>query len=156
MASQESEAAEQTGRKQRGRPFQKGQSGNSHGRPGGSRNEATVLLDKLGSESAGMIVQAVIENARRGDVRAAEIILRRCSPEPKGRIVRLDLPRLESLGDAAAAIAGVIETVAEGSLPPAEGSEVIALLEKFIKAREVTEIEDRLAALERRVNGTSA
>jgi hypothetical protein len=40
-------SAENTAGKQRGRPFQKGQSGNPDGRPNGSRNATTLALETL-------------------------------------------------------------------------------------------------------------
>src|SRR4051794_181498 len=39
--------AEETAKKQRGQPFQPGQSGNPHGRPKGSRNKTTLLAEAL-------------------------------------------------------------------------------------------------------------
>ena len=36
-----------TGKKQRGKPFQPGQSGNPSGRPQGSRNKATLIAEQL-------------------------------------------------------------------------------------------------------------
>jgi len=42
--------ADKSGRKQRGRPFVKGQSGNPAGVPLGSRHKATKLLDAIGEE----------------------------------------------------------------------------------------------------------
>jgi hypothetical protein len=39
--------AEKTAKKQRGRPFLKGQSGNVTGRPPGSRNKATLIVEQL-------------------------------------------------------------------------------------------------------------
>ena len=75
---------EEQGRDDRGR-FQRGRSGNPAGRPRGSRNRATVLLDLLGEAHAETIVRRLIAQAEGGDTTAAEAILRRCWPLPRGR-----------------------------------------------------------------------
>jgi len=49
------------------------------GRPQGSRNAASLLLDKLAEGDGEATVKQVIEAAKAGDMRAAEIILARMS-----------------------------------------------------------------------------
>ena len=78
-------STETTGKKQRGRPFEKGKSGNPNGRPSGSRHAALMALDAIGSEEAEAVLKNVISAAKSNDMRAAEILLRRVWPERKGR-----------------------------------------------------------------------
>ena len=47
------------------------------GRPQGSRNAASLLLDKLAEGDGEATLKQVIEAAKSGDMRAAEIILAR-------------------------------------------------------------------------------
>ena len=68
--------AENTARKQRGRPFQKGQSGNQDGRPKGSRNATTIALETLLDGQATALTQKAAELTLAGDMTA----LRLCHP----------------------------------------------------------------------------
>src|ERR1035437_3151830 len=91
--------AENSGDKQRGRPWQPGQSGNPAGKPPGARHAALVALDAIGAEGAEAVLRSVLQAAQGGDVRAADILLRRLWPERKGRPVVLDLPTMKSAAD---------------------------------------------------------
>ena len=64
--------------------FAPGESGNASGRPPGARSKAIAALDAVGERGALAVVRAVIRAARKGDVRAAEIVLSRCWPARKG------------------------------------------------------------------------
>lgn len=139
---------EDTGGNQRGRPFQPGQSGNPAGRPKGSRHAALAALDAIGSEGAQDVLKKVVEDAKAGDLRAAEILLARLWPVRKGRPIALDLPRLETPGDVVKATATIAEAVAAGEVTPEEGQAVAAIVETHRRALETEEIERRLAALE--------
>jgi hypothetical protein len=68
----------------RGRPFQNGNTA-GRGRPEGSRNKATLLLDRLADDEAEAIQRQVIEAAKGGDLKAAELILARIWPPRRGR-----------------------------------------------------------------------
>jgi hypothetical protein len=59
------------------------------------------------------------------------------------------MPRMETARDAAKAAGGVLEVVALGYLTPTEGAHIMALVETYRRTLETTEIEHRLAALER-------
>jgi len=130
--------------------FQPGHPGGP-GRPLGSRNRATVLLDELaeGEEGAKAILQAVVDKAKAGDMRAAEIVLQRIWPVRKGRSVALTLPAIKTAVDVVAAIGAVADAVARGDLTPDEGNAVASILEAKRKAIETVQLESRVAALEK-------
>jgi hypothetical protein len=140
--------AENSARKQRGKPFPKGHSGNPQGKPRGARNRVLAALDQIGDEAAKDVLQAAVTAARGGDLRAAELILARVWPARKDRPVMLDLPAMRTAGDLAAALGAVAGAVASGTIAPAEGQAVAAVLESQRRAIETVELERRIAALE--------
>lgn len=146
-----SDAASKKAPKSRGRPFPPGHNGGP-GRPAGSRNAATILLDALADGEAAEVLQRVVEAAKGGDMRAAELILARVWAPRKGRPVPFALPSLSSTAaDLADALSDVLRAVSDGVLTPDEGQAVAALVEARRKTLELAEIEGRVAALESRV-----
>lgn len=139
---------ETTGRDQAGR-FAAGNSGNPSGRPCGARHAALLALDAIGAEGAEAVLGKVVEAARGGDMRAADILLRRLWPERKGRPIALTLPTLRASQDLAVALAVVADAMAAGEVTPEEAHAASAVLETWRKAVETVDIEQRLAALER-------
>lgn len=120
------------------------------GRPAGSRNAATLLLDQMADGAANDVLEKMIEAAKGGDMRAAELILSRVWPARKGRPVSLNLPAIKSAGDVVTALSTIANSVANGALTPDEGQAVAAVLEIKRKAIETVELEGRVAALEAR------
>ena len=139
-----------TAQNQRGRPFAPGQSGNPAGKPTGTRNAALLALDATGADNAAAVMQAVVDAARGGDMRAAEILLSRLWPQRKGRPVALDLPALNTALDVSAALAATAAAMAEGTLSPEEAGAVAAVIETQRRAIETLDLEVRIAALEAR------
>ena len=108
----------------RGRPFVNGSPGGP-GRPRGSRNETTRLLDRLATNRADAIVEQVIKRACEGDMRAAEIVLSRIwsrRPAPS----EFHLPPIARPQDMVAAFAAVTDALAAGELTPAEAKVALA------------------------------
>jgi hypothetical protein len=128
-------------------------SGNPAGRPKGSRHAALLHLDALGAEGAADVLKKVLEGAKGGDMRAAEILLRRLWPERKGRTIGMDLPVPESSADLVKATAAIVDAVASGDVTPEEGAAVAAIVETHRRAIETEDLERRLAALEEAQKG---
>ena len=85
---------ENSGPKQGAGRWRRGQSGNPAGKPKGARHAALLALDAVGAGAAGDVMQAVVDAAKGGDMRAADILLRRLWPERKGRPMAMDLPSI--------------------------------------------------------------
>jgi hypothetical protein len=132
---------------ERPRRFERGGPGGP-GRPAGSRNAATLLLDKLAEGDAEAVLKQVTDAAKVGDMRAAEIILARIWPVKKGRPVALQLPSIKTAQDVVAAVGMVADAVGAGDITPDEGQAVASILEAKRKAIETVELESRVAALE--------
>lgn len=142
---------EPTGLKQASTRFQPGQSGNPLGRPTGTRHAALLALDAIGADGAKDIMHAVVGAAQSGDMRAADILLRRLWPERRGRPVLFDIPPIETASDIAAALGAVTNAVAAGDASPEEGAAMASILEAQRRAVETADLERRLTALEQGV-----
>jgi hypothetical protein len=142
-------AAEKTAKKQRGRPFEKGQSGNPDGRPTGSRNRTTLAMEVLLDGEADAIVRKAIERAKEGDGTALRMCLERIVPPRKDRPVNFPLPKIETAADALTATGALIAAVAAGDITPSEASELSKLIDSYVKSLEITDIAERVARLEK-------
>ncbi len=118
------------------------------GRPPGARHAALAALDAIGAEAAEAVLRRVAEDAKGGDLRAAEILLRRLWPERKGRAVAVELPAVATGADLVPALASVVHAVGRGELTPEEGQAVAGVLETQRRAIATAELEARVAALE--------
>jgi uncharacterized protein DUF5681 len=134
--------------KQRGNPFQKGQSGNPAGKPKGARHRTTVAIEALLEGQATAIGQKCVEMALAGDTTALRLAMERIAPTRRGRPVRFSLPALDTAGDLPKALSAVLAAVAEGSLTPDEAVSLAQIVEVRRRAIELVEIEARLAVLE--------
>jgi hypothetical protein len=132
----------------RGRPFEPGNSGNPHGRPKGSRNKTTLALEALLDGEAAAIIRKAIEKAVDGDMAALRLCVERVLPARRDRPVAFELPKIETAADASKASSAVLAACAEGTLSTREAAEVMALIATHRKTLELTEIEERLRALE--------
>ena len=141
--------AEPTPKKQRGRPFKPGESGNPKGRPQGARNRELAALDALGGEAAMAVLAATVKAAKGGSIKAAEVILARVWPVRKGRPVSLPgLPTIATPADLAAALGHVAEAVAAGDITPDEAAAMAVVLEGQRRAVETVALAERIARLE--------
>lgn len=139
---------DKTAKKQRGRPFRKGTSGNSKGRPVGARHKATMAAEMLLDGEAQAITRKAIERALEGDATALRLCLERILPPRKERPVRIALPALESAGDAGAAMSAIAVAMASGEVTPSEAVDLSALVTGFVKALEAVDLAARVTALE--------
>ena len=142
--------AEDTAKKQRGRPFRPGESGNPAGRPAGSRNKTTAICAELLGEDAEDIMAACIRRAKKGDGIALRLCVERLLPvrASRDRVVELDLPAVAKAGDLVTAAAAVIAEAAAGRVTLSEAREVMQLLEAERRVIETAELAVRVEVLE--------
>ena len=130
-----------------------GQSGNPRGRPLGSRNRASLLLEHLIEGEGEAVVRSLLAAAKGGDTSAARALLDRLVPPRKERAVKVALPALRSAKDARDALSAVAAAVAEGEMLPGEGEALVKLLEAYARTAAAAELEERVTALEGRLVG---
>lgn len=131
-----------------GRPFQKGQSGNPAGRPRGSRNTTSLLLEQLLDGQAEALLERLLERALAGDVAAIRFCLQRLLPAPRERI-ELDLPMNEAGIDVAASADTILAATASGEIAPDAGKALADLIKLRMAVDETTDLRQRIEELER-------
>jgi len=139
---------EKTGRIHAGQ-FQKGQSGNPSGRPRGARNSATLAAEALLDGETEALTRKAIEMAKAGDTVALRLCLERILPARKDRPVSFALPPITSARDAADVSSAVMEAVSNGDITLSEAAEMAKLIDGYVKAYQVAELEDRAKPVER-------
>jgi hypothetical protein len=102
------------------------------GRRKGSKNRATVFLDAMTDGDVDAIVKAVIDKAKKGDLAACRLVLDRIMPVPRSRPISIALPAIGEYDGAEAILAAhraIVEAVTSGNVSPAEGLELVAVVE---------------------------
>ena len=130
--------------KVRGRPFKPG----NPGRPAGSKNKTTQILQQLVEGQAEHLVQKAVKMAQAGDVACLRMVLDRLWPVRKGQPVQVLMPPINTSQDLLPAIASIWSAVAEGRLTPDEASALSIVIDRTIKAIELHDISKRITALE--------
>ena len=120
------------------------------GRPKGARHRSTIAALALLDGEAEALTRRAIEMALTGDATALRLCLERIVPPRKDVPVAFDLPNMTSAREAAAAASAIVRSVASGTLTPAEGAQIMGLIDSYRRTLETTELEARLSALEAR------
>jgi hypothetical protein len=134
--------------KKQGRPFKKGKSGNPAGRPQGSRNKATLAMERLLCGEADRLTQKAVDLAMKGDTTALRLCLERLCPPRKDWPVTFDLPPMKVPADAVAAMSALLAAVAQGEVSPGEAQTIATVIEAQRRVIECEGHEKRLRALE--------
>jgi hypothetical protein len=121
----------------------------SNGRKPGSRNRTTLAALNLLDHEAESLSRRAIDMALSGDVAALKLCLDKVAPPRRDRLIEIEMERIESAADACSAISDLIEAVAAGELAPSEADAVAGLIERRARLAELSDIEQRLSALEK-------
>ena len=136
--------------------FLPGQSGNPAGRPRGSRNKKTLVLEALLDDESEALMRRVIGLAKMGDDVAMRLVFARMLPPRRERSVPLELPRIESEADARRASADVIEALSTGEVSPQEAEHVLRAIGAAAIVMQSSELGERMKWLQERVAQLSA
>ena len=118
------------------------------GKPKGSRNKATIAIESLLQGQAEALTQIAVSKALEGDSVALKLCMERIAPAPKDQPVSFGLPKMMNALGASEAAGSVLTAVSEGELTPIEATRVMGLIDSYRRTLELTEIEERLQALE--------
>jgi Family of unknown function (DUF5681) len=137
-----------TNKKKKNGQFAKGTSGNPSGRPQGSRNQSTLLLESLLAGEAYELLRKAIELAKGGDVRALQLCMDRMLPPRKDRPVIFDLPPIQSVDDVSVAMMSILAAVSKGNITPQEGEDVSRILDRYAAVMVSQDLQQRVERLE--------
>ena len=129
--------------------YKKGESGNPAGRPPGTLNKTTIIVQKLLASEAEEIGRSVIKMAKEGDFQAAKLILERVCPPMRDSPVDLKLPKIKKVKDIAEAFCHINEAITAGQISPGQGKVISDILETQRKALETNDLEKRIEQLEK-------
>src|SRR6266446_3367677 len=127
----------------RGRPFEKGRSGNPGGRRRGSRNKVTLAAAALLAGESEALTRKAVEMALGGDPTAMRLCMERVLPPCRERTVKFSLPPIEaartgtscgpSPHDVSLAMHAVTSALARG-----EAETIAGVVDTFVRAIETT------------------
>jgi hypothetical protein len=129
--------------------FQKGQSGNPAGRPRGSCNRVTRLMETLLQGEAETLTRVAIGRAMAGDPVALKLCLQRMMAPMRGRPIEIELPAgdgtIASIGER---LEATVTAVASGEITPEEAESLARVLQEQRHQIETADIDRRLMKLE--------
>jgi uncharacterized protein YqgV (UPF0045/DUF77 family) len=133
-----------------GGKFKVGKSGNGAGRPKGSRNRKTMLLEAMTQEDRAAIVDKIIRQAKRGCRVSQRLIADRIEPVRKAR-VKFRLRPIATVDDVVAAFADIAAAVASGVLTLDEAAAASIHIDKVRDGIVTRDLAQKIAALEGRL-----
>ena len=138
------------GSKTRGKPFQPGNNFGK-GRPAGSRNKATLVLEALIEGQGEEIINTIIASAKDGDMTAAKALLDRLVPTRKSSPPAISLSPAASTTHLEGALFEVFNHLADQNLAPEEAAQITSVIASHIKLHETLKLEDRILQLEQKI-----
>jgi hypothetical protein len=128
----------------RGRPFKQG----NPGRPPGSKNKTTKMLEELVEGEAEKLTRKLLELALAGDVRCLHYCVDRLYPQRRGRPLDLQLPKINGVNDIPSAMGAIATGVNEGNISVEEASHLVRFLESYANVFAVNDFAMRLQNVE--------
>ncbi len=132
----------------RGRPFERGRSGNPGGRRQGSRNKATLAAAALLAGESQALTCKAVKMALAGDPTAMRLCMERVLPPCRERAVKFSLPPIEGIlngerdgpspREVSLAMNAVTSALAQGEITPGEAETIAGVVDTFVRAIETT------------------
>lgn len=129
--------------------FTRGKSGNPAGKPKGTTDWRSKLRKQI-EDAAPDLIDRLIAEAEGGDVSAIKLLLDKVLPNIKPQSLPVTLPI--SAGDDAGRAEAVLSAMMQGQLSPDQGGELIAAIRALCQIKEVSDLEQRITALEEKTN----
>jgi hypothetical protein len=133
--------------KPRGKPFEAGNTA-GRGRPLGSRNKTTVMLESMLNEYGPAVLRKCLAKALEGDGTAMRLVMERLLPPARDTRVQFRLPKIKSSADLVKAGEAVLKALAAGELGIEPAKDVLAMFASHGRILEEQVVEQRVSALE--------
>ena len=130
--------------------WKKGQSGNSAGKPRGTRHRATQMAQALLEKDSKAIITKIVELAKGGDLTAGRMVLDRLVPPARERALSIELVTTETAAGIDSAQQQILVAVASGEILPAEATALSGIVDARRRALETSVLEQRISELEKR------
>ena len=144
-ASETDSSKKSPGRKGR---FPKGSSGNPSGRPPGSRNRASLIIESMLEGEAEALGRTAIRLAVEGNPAALKLCLERIVPARTERAVALPFRHPNTATEVRESIGDLWTLVGTGELTPTQAEMLSRILQIQLQVINIDGFESRLAALE--------
>jgi hypothetical protein len=139
MSDDSSEIRQPNGRFAKGNP----------GGPGRPRAVERVLeFDQRVADAAPELIDAALQKAQAGNLKAIEMLLDRIWPVRRGRPVQLEVPEIRTTADLLPVGAALTNSVLDGEMTPEEGSAAARVLVAHARMIEDVDIDRRVWELE--------
>jgi hypothetical protein len=118
------------------------------GRPKGSRNKATFAIESLLQGQAEALTQTAVSKALEGDSLALRLYMERIAPAPRDNTVQFSAPHEKRQRCLRGRRKRSQSRKRWRTNTPIEATRVMGLIDSFRRTLELTDIENRLKALE--------
>jgi hypothetical protein len=124
----------------------------TRGNPGGPgrprARECIVALDQLVAASGAELIEAALKEAKAGNVKAIELLLRRIWPARHGRPVEIAAPEIRGIPDLLPASTAVTNAVLNGDVTPDEGQAAVRVLDRHRSIFVLADLQRQIAELQ--------
>lgn len=131
----------------------KGVSGNPAGKAPGTESKITKLRNMIAARVPD-IIDRLIESAINGDTQAAKLLIERALPAYRTESMPINLAITEKLNLVEIGNK-IISAIGNGEMSPDQGTQLLLVLSNQAKLIEVTDLEQRIKALEEASNSKS-
>src|SRR5215470_17462878 len=133
----------------RGRPFEAGNR-LGHGRPLGSRNKNTLIIEELLYENSESLLHKALNLAQQGNIPMLRLLQDRVLPRPKDAPVSIGPLPMGTADELLQAQERVMQELALGQISLNQAQQIFSLIEARRRVLETQELEQRLRTLEER------
>ena len=131
----------------RGRPFQPGNK-IGRGRPPGSRNKKTVLIEELLAEKSPSLLSKALKLAQQGNVPMLRLFLDRILPRPKDEPIEIGQLPMGTPEELIKSQANVMQELASGTISLNQAEQLFSMMENCRRLLEAHNLEQRVRAME--------